>query len=293
MNTHILAIITLIAFLAQSCKEKETLSDAYGNFEAEPVMVSAQNHGQLLQFSVVEGGEVAEGEIVGIIDTMQLHLKMEQLKSAYSVSATRIRTIEAQVKAQQVQIDNLEREYHRMRKLAEDGAATEQQIDELEGNISLAKAQKHSMESQKATIYSEQRGIEVQLSQVEDQIRKSMVINPVEGTILEKYKRKGEITAPGQVLYKVASLQNLHLRAYISGNQLSSVKLGQQVKVRIDGSEGIFELPGKVLWIASEAEFTPKVIQTREERVNLVYAIKIEVKNDGQLKIGMPGEVIL
>jgi HlyD family secretion protein len=188
-------------------------------------------------------------------------------------------------------MENLQRELERVKKLREDGAATEKQQDDLEGNIALVQAQINVQETQRATIAAERKSLQVQSEQLNEQISRMIVTNPSPGVVLQKYKQEGEIVAPGQILYKIAPLDRLILRAYISGSQLSQAKIGKEVTVRFDGSGGIEALPGTVTWIASEAEFTPRIIQTREERVNLVYAMKVEVKNDGRLKIGMPGEV--
>lgn len=279
------------ALLMTACNNNKSLSDAYGNFESIPVMVAAQGQGQLIAFSVEEGQQLERGTAVGAIDTMQLHLQREQLQTSLKALHARLQTVDAQVRSQQVQMENLRRELTRIEKLREDGAATEKQQDDLEGNLALVQAQIAVQESQRAGIAAERESIQVQADQLDDRISKSMVTNPAEGVVLQKYKQEGEIVAPGQILYKIAPLDRLILRAYISGRQLSSVKTGQEVIVRFDGSETIEELPGIVTWIASQAEFTPKIIQTRDERVNLVYAMKVEVKNDGRLKIGMPGEV--
>jgi HlyD family secretion protein len=231
------------------------------------------------------------GKTIGVIDTMQIHLQREQLLTALQALRARRQTVDAQVRSQQVQLENLRRELARIEQLREDGAATEKQQDDLEGNIALVQAQIAAQETQKAAIAAERASVLAQADQLDDRISKSIVTNPAAGVVLQKYKQEGEIVAPGQILYKIAPLDRLILRAYISGGQLSRVQLGQEVTVRFDGNETIESLPGKVTWIAPEAEFTPKIIQTRDERVNLVYAMKVEVKNDGRLKIGMPGEV--
>ena len=286
-----LVMLGLLLLLLVSCNNEKGLSDAYGNFESVPVLVAAQGQGQLISFTVMEGEKLHAGQQAGAIDTVQLYLKKEQLKASVLAIDTRIHTVAAQVRSQQVQLQNLEREYARILALARDGAATEKQKDDMEGNISLARAQMEVLETQKASINAEKRALQVQISQLTDQISKSIITNPLEGVVLQKYKQQGEIVAPGQTLYKIAELDTLILRAYISGKQLSQVTIGKEVTVRFDEHNGIGEMQGKVTWIASEAEFTPKIIQTRDERVNLVYALKIKVPNDGRLKIGMPGEV--
>ena len=192
-----------------------------------------------------------------------------------------------------MQMENLEREYNRLLNLLEDGAATSKQKDDMDGNIKVLKAQIAALETQKATISAERNTLKIQIAQVNDQIKRSQVKNPISGVVLQKYKEQGEIVGAGQNLYKIADLDKLILRVYVSGDQLSTVKIGEEVTVRIDGTEGIEELPGLVTWVSSQAEFTPKIIQTKEERINLVYAVKVVVENDGMLKIGMPGEIKL
>lgn len=279
------------ALMLSACNNEKDMSDAYGNFESIPVMVAGQGQGQLVSFSVEEGQQLKQQQAVGVIDTMQIHLQREQLQASMLALHTRLETVHAQTRSQKVQMENLKRELERVKKLREDGAATEKQQDDLEGNIALVQAQINVQETQRATIAAERKSLQVQSEQLDEQISRMIVTNPSPGVVLQKYKQEGEIVAPGQILYKIAPLDRLILRAYISGSQLSEAKIGQQVTVRFDGSEGIDEIPGTVTWIASEAEFTPRIIQTRDERVNLVYAMKVEVKNDGRLKIGMPGEV--
>jgi HlyD family secretion protein len=214
------------------------------------------------------------------------------LQSHLASLVPRINTLNAQVGASKVQLENLEREKQRIHKLVEGGAATSKQQDDITGQVELLKAQMAATESQKASVHAERKTINIQIRQVEDQIRKCSVRNPADGVLLTKYREQGEIAAPGLPLYKMANLDELILRAYISGNQLSAVKTGGSVVVRFDAPEGIQEISGVVSWVSPQAEFTPKIIQTREERVNMVYAIKVLVPNDGRLKIGMPGEVV-
>ncbi|MCK4745972.1 MAG: HlyD family efflux transporter periplasmic adaptor subunit, partial [Bacteroidales bacterium] len=197
-----------------------------------------------------------------------------------------------QVRASHVQLDNMEREKERIDRLYEGGAATSKQQDDMSGQIALLEAQMLAVESQKASVYAERNTLDVQVEQVDDQILKSSVRSPMDGIMLTKYKEEGEIAAPGQPLFKMANLDELMLRAYVSGNQLSEVTTGKTVTVRFDMPGGTGETPGVISWISPRAEFTPKIIQTKEERVSLVYAIKVSVSNDGSLKIGMPGEVI-
>lgn len=283
--------LVLILLLLTACANKDDLSDAYGNFESIPVLVSSESQGRILVLEVEEGQRLEVNERVGMIDTVPLHLKKLQLIASIRASSSKAISLEAQVKAQQVQLRNLEREYERIIALLTDGAATNKQRDDLEGSMEVMRAQIESMDTQFGTIDAEKKMLGIQVRQVDDQIQRASILNPVEGVVLQKYKQAGEIMAPGQPIYKIASLDTLILRAYISGSQLSAVTIGQQVRVRYDTSDTVSEIKGTVSWIASQAEFTPKIIQTREERVNLVYAIKVRVANDGSLKIGMPGEV--
>ncbi|MCK5067162.1 MAG: efflux RND transporter periplasmic adaptor subunit [Bacteroidales bacterium] len=281
----------LLLFLA-ACSKHEEVADAYGNFEAIEVMVSAESQGRVVAFEPEEGATLLEDQVSVVIDTTQHYLKKIQLESGFASLGTRIQTLDAQITASRVRMNNLEREKQRIDKLVEGGAATSQQQDDMNGQIALLEAQILATESQKSSVYAERKTLEVQIRQVEDQILKCAIRNPINGILLTKYKEEGEIAAPGQPLYKVANLDELILRAYVSGNQLSSVIVGKEVRVRFDVQEGMEEITGMVSWISPRAEFTPKIIQTREERVNLVYAIKVMVSNDGSLKIGMPGEVI-
>ena len=275
-----------------ACNKQEDQADAYGNFEAIEVMISAESQGRILAFEPLEGAKLDKGQVTVVIDTIQLHLKRAQFESGVASLGPKISTLDAQVNANQVQLENLEREKLRIDKLVEGGAATSKQKDDIDGQIALLNAQITAIISQKASVFAEQNTLKVQIEQVEDQIARSMIRNPKDGVMLSKYKEQGEIAAPGQALYKMANMDELILRAYVSGNQLSEVVIGHSVKVRFDVADGMEERTGLVSWVSPSAEFTPKIIQTREERVNLVYAIKVVVSNDGSLKIGMPGEVV-
>ncbi len=289
---YIKILVTALLSSLLACTSLEDQADAYGNFEAIEVMISAEAQGRILSFAPEEGAALNKGQVVVVIDTVQLHLKRVQLESGVVSLGPKISTLDAQVNANQVQLKNLEREKKRIDKLVEGGAATSKQKDDIEGQIALLNAQTLAIESQKASVFAERNILKVQIEQVEDQIARSLIRNPRDGVMLSKYKEQGEIAAPGQALYKMANMDELILRAYVSGNQLSEVVLGHSVKVMFDAAGGMEERTGLVSWISPSAEFTPKIIQTREERVNLVYAIKVVVPNDGSLKIGMPGEVV-
>ncbi|MEX0986382.1 MAG: HlyD family efflux transporter periplasmic adaptor subunit [Bacteroidales bacterium] len=279
--------------IAYSCNNNQDASDAFGNFEGNPVMVAAESQGRILNLDVEEGQVLMLNQKVGAIDSMQLHLQKKQLHASLQTIRSRSVSLDAQIATQRVQLTNLEREANRIKNLLEDGASTPKQKDDMEGNIALLNAQIRGLVTQKQTIEAEVKALFIQMDQLQDQINRTVIQNPVEGVVLQKYKQQGELVVPGQAIYKIANMEKLILRAYISGRQLSQVNTGQQVTVRIDGVKTIEEMVGTITWVASQAEFTPKIIQTREERVNLVYAIKVEVVNDGRLKIGMPGEVKL
>ncbi len=288
--TKYLLPVLLLSLVA--CKQQADISDAYGNFEAIEVIVSAESSGRIISFSPIEGDILLQDQVAVRIDTTQLFLKKLGLESGFSSLGSRIKTLDAQLHASRVQLDNLVREQKRVEKLLEGGAATSKQLDDINGQVALLEAQMAATASQKDAVYAERRTLQVQISQVEDQLTKCAIKNPIDGTLLIKYKEQGEIAAPGQPLYKMANMNELILRAYVSGDQLSSIKTGGSVTVSFDKEDGLQQTTGVVSWISPRAEFTPKIIQTREERVNLVYAIKVVVPNDGSLKIGMPGEVI-
>jgi HlyD family secretion protein len=284
-------LLPFLFIILGACRQQEEQADAFGNFEAIEVIVSAESGGQILTFLPVEGDLLKKGQVSVSIDSTQLYLKKLALESGFSSLNSRLHTLDAQLHASRVQLNNLEREQKRLTKLVEGGAATSKQLDDINGQHSLLEAQMAATESQKQAVFAERKTLEVQIRQVEDQLNKCTVRNPIDGTLLSKYREEGEMAAPGQPLYKMARLDELILRAYVTGSQLASVKIGEKVKVRYDTADGLGELSGLISWISSSAEFTPKIIQTREERVNLVYAIKVIVPNDGSLKIGMPGEV--
>ncbi len=288
--TRYLLPAIFITFLG--CNNNEGQADAYGNFEAIEVIVSAEAQGRIMAFAPREGEALQQGSVIVIVDSTQLHLKKQQLQSGSVSLRSKISTLDAQVKASGVQLENMKREKRRIDKLFAGGAATSKQQDDINGQIALLEAQIVAAESQKATVFAERNTLNIQIQQVEDQIWKCAVRSPMNGIILAKYKEEGEIVAPGQSLCKMANMDHLILRAYVSGEQLSEIETGQSVKVRFDVPGGMEETTGVVNWISSQAEFTPKIIQTKEERVNLVYALKVEVPNDGKLKIGMPGELL-
>lgn len=286
----------IISALA-SCSDNNEMPDAYGNFEATEIIISAEANGKIFGFDVGEGQKIEAGETLGYIDTMQLILKKEQLNATINAVSSKTKDIETQIDVLREQRANLTRELHRFEKLYKDSAATRKQLDDMQGQINVIDknilATKKALADANRAILSEQKPLEKQILQIDDNISKSHISSSISGTILRKYAENSELASFGKPLLKVANLDNMTLRAYVSGSGLADVKYGDEVAVRIDqGKSGYKEFKGKVVWISDKAEFTPKIVQTKEERVNLVYAVKVSVPNDGSIKIGMPGEVI-
>ncbi|MCF8236090.1 MAG: efflux RND transporter periplasmic adaptor subunit [Bacteroidales bacterium] len=289
MKTKYLFI--MLIFLA-ACSGREKLSDAYGNFEAVEKLVASQANGQILWLKIEEGNRLDSGAVVGLIDTTDLYLKKQQLLSRKNAVAAGIESVRAQMDVQKQQKENLLVDRNRLEKLFEEGAATQKQMDDVKGAVELAEKQIDATRSNLNAIYDEVAAIESQIKQVKENIRKCYIRNTTDGTVLTKISESGEVTAFGRPLYRIAGLDPLILKAYVSGEQLPDVKLGQKVEVQVDkNAEENQSFEGTISWISDQAEFTPKIIQTKEDRINLVYAVKVLVPNDGTLKIGMPGEV--
>ncbi|NOR27113.1 MAG: HlyD family efflux transporter periplasmic adaptor subunit [Lutibacter sp.] len=289
--TRILIGIFIVASTIISCNNNNNKADGYGNFEATETTISAESNGKLILFSVEEGKILKKGENVGYIDTIQLALKKEQLIVSKSVIFSKSKGVLSQISVLKSQLKTAEISKIRIENLLKENAGTQKQLDDIDGKIDVIHQQIRSVEIQNAPVVNELKSIDVQLKQVEDLLQKSIILNPVNGTVLVKYTEPNEITSFGKPLYKIANLSIMQLRVYVSETQLSSIKIGQKVTVKIDTNETMKNYTGTISWIASEAEFTPKIIQTKEERVNLVYAVKIDVKNDESLKIGMPAEL--
>jgi HlyD family secretion protein len=290
MNKSILIII--IFFGLVSCNKKSEKSDAYGNFEATDIIISSEVNGKILELNLEEGQLLAKDEIIGLIDTSILYLQKKQLIAQKSAISSQFSGIIAQVNVYEEQKRVLEKEKDRIEKLLKDSAATQQQLDNVEGQISVLEKQIAMVKTQNSALFSQIDAYNLQIEQVDIQIQKSVIKSPEEATVLEKYVEKNEMATLGKPLYKLANMTDMKLTVYIDGSQLSTIKSGQKVQVLIDKNEDeLSDLEGEIIQISDEAEFTPKIIQTKKERVNLVYAIKILVKNDGTLKIGMPGEV--
>jgi HlyD family secretion protein len=290
MKTNNLFLI--IVMLLAACSGKNDRSDAYGNFEVDDVMISAEASGKLLTFTAIEGKSLGKGELVAVIDTTDLVLKRSQFDAQKTSISARIDNIRAQIEVQKQQKQNLLTDKARIEKLLKDGAATQKQLDDVNGQIELVDRQIASINTQFASVNAELEVVNTQIAQLEESISKCKIYNPSEGIVLEKFAEPNEITAFGKPLYKIADMNEMILRVYISGDQLPNIKLDQEVEVLIDQDKKTNrKLTGVVSWVSETAEFTPKIIQTKEERVNMVYEVKVRVKNDGSLKIGMPGEV--
>lgn len=292
INMKTISFFCFISIITVSCSNNEDLSDAYGNFEVDDIMVSAEATGKLLLFNADEGQMLRTGEMTAVVDTIDLVLKRTQLVAQQTTTSSKIENIRSQIEVQKQQLANLNIEKARIQKLMKDGAATQKQLDDINGQIDLVNKQIGSVNTQYTLVRSELDVFNAQIDQVNESIRKSSVFNPIDGVVLEKFVEPGEVVMFGKPLYKIADISDMILRVYVSGDQLTSINLGQEVQVLIDKDEkSNTSLPGKISWISESAEFTPKIIQTKEERVNMVYALKVRVKNDGSLKIGMPGEV--
>ncbi len=283
--------LLLVQFI--SCNKNDEKADGYGNFEATEVTVSAESNGKIEFLNVEEGMTLERGATVGLIDTLQLYYSKKQLQANQVTIGSKTESIESQAKVFQEQLKTAQTERSRIRAMYAENAATKRQVDEADGRVNVILEQIKSVHTQKSPISNEIKSNTVQIQKLNDQITKSKILNPIAGTVLTKYAEPGEITAFGKPLYKIGDLSEMTLRVYVSAKQLPQLKMGQTVYVKIDGTDAMKTYKGTVAYIASQAEFTPKVIQTKEERVNLVYAVKVRVKNDGTLKIGMPGEMWL
>ena len=310
MRILLFTITASVLFIA--CKQNENKFDASGTFEATEVIVSSELSGKILSLSVNEGDTVSANKIVGTVDAEGITLQKEQVEASISTLndktadvGPQVQLLQNQLAVQQSQLNNLLLEKKRIENLISKDAATGKQLDDMNAQIDVVRkqmnvtqqqiaVQRSNVSTQNRSILSENKPLQKRVAQLNDQIKRSNIVNPINGTVLTKYAEAGELTSTGKALYKIADLSVMKLRAYLTGDQLSQAKLGQQVKVMVDDGKNKYrELAGTITWISDKAEFTPKTIQTKEERANLVYAMKINVKNDGYLKIGMYGEVLL
>lgn len=283
------------ALIMGACSDKEKEYDATGTFEATETTVFAEQSGTLLTFDINEGDNIALGQELGMVDTTQLWLKIQQLGATKEVYQSQKPDVEKQIAATRQQLAKAKTEQQRYQELVADGAAPRKMLDDATSQVQVLQrqldAQVSALHTQMATLNSQQAATDVQVSQLQDQLRKCHVVAPIGGTVLEKYVERGEFVAVGKPLLKVADTNNLFLRAYVTSAQLQHIKLGQQVKVFADYGNGQKkEYEGTITWISSRSEFTPKTILTDDERADLVYAVKVAIKNDGYAKIGMYGE---
>jgi HlyD family secretion protein len=285
----IIPILILASLI--SCNKNNDKADGYGNFEATEVTISAEANGKIEYLKLEEGDMLEPKTQVGLIDTTQLYFNKQQLIASKSTVYSKSANVLSQVKVLQEQLKTAQIEKKRIQNMFAENAATKRQVDEIDGKVNVILEQIKSVQTQNAPIVNEVKSIDVQIEKINDQIQKSKIINPIKGTVLAKYSEPNEVTAFGKPLYKIADISEMTLRVYISETQLSQIKVGQNVTIKIDAKKEMKSFPGTITWIASSAEFTPKVVQTKEERVNLVYAVKVNVKNDGSLKIGMPAEM--
>ncbi|OFY62245.1 MAG: hypothetical protein A2Y71_06515 [Bacteroidetes bacterium RBG_13_42_15] len=291
MKANLFLIIP--AVLLTACNNKSDQADAYGNFEATEVIVSAETSGRILKFDLTEGTEIEKGSEIALIDTTLFHLQKAEIDAGMKGVRTRISTINAQNDILTQQIDNLRVNIARIENMLKDDAATKKQYDDLSGQVAVLEKQITANNTQKASIAAELSVYESKKATLNEQVTRSIVKSPINGTIIEKYSEAGELTAAGKPLVKIADLSLVKLKVYVSGAQLGRIKIGQDCMVRIDdGEKGYKSFTGTISYISGKAEFTPKIIQTKEERVTLVYAVTIDVMNDGTMKSGMPGEAI-
>lgn len=288
--------LLVLALAMTACGKGNKAYDASGVFESTEVTVSAEGNGKIMSLDLQEGDRLEAGAVVGCIDTVQLYLSKIQLEASRRAVGSGRLNISRQIAALESQIAKQRQELDRFTKLEQAGASNRKQVEDIQAQIDILErqlaAQKESLQNTNSNVSGQADALEAQVMQLEDRIRKCVITSPVSGTVLAKYSEAGELAVQGRALFKVADLESIRLRAYITADQLTGLKLGQSVKVFADqGTSGRKEYAGTLIWISDKAEFTPKTIQTRDERANLVYAVKIAVKNDGLIKLGMYGEV--
>jgi len=291
MKTKSLIIFT--AVMLAGCKNGTDKADAFGNFEATEVTVSSETSGRILKFDATEGTEIEKGTELALIDTTLFHLQKGEIDAGMKSVRTRISSISAQNDILSQQIANLKVNIDRIVNMLKDDAATKKQYDDLTGQVAVLEKQIAANNTQKSSIAAELSVYESKKATLNEQVSRSCVRSPLKGTIIEKYSEAGELTTAGKPLAKIADLSVIKLKVYVSGAQLGNIKIGQNCTVRVDdGKKGYKSFTGTISYISGKAEFTPKIIQTKEERVTLVYAVNVDVKNDGTMKSGMPGEAI-
>lgn len=292
---HIFSAIA--AVVLSSCQGKPSY-DATGIFEATTVTVSAETAGKIYDLDVAEGDSVVAGQLLAVIDTMTLYYQQQQLLSQHAATQTTSPDISAQAASLRSRIAHQQHECDRFNRLLADGAATQKMCDDAQAELATLRGQLDALLStlgkNRSSIADNATALQYQTAQIAEQIAKSSIRSPLTGSVLVKYAEAGEYAVPGKALLKIANLDDIYLRSYFTVSQLADIRIGQKVTVIADfGGERQFEYPGTITWIAQESEFTPKSIQTRDTRANLVYAVKVAVKNDGRLKLGQYGEVRL
>jgi len=290
MKKQYIFISTFVFGMLLSCSNGEK-ADGYGNFEATEITVSSEANGKLEFFNLEEGQVLEKGLLVGLVDTLQLYLNKQQLLASKETVASKSGGVSSQVSVLKQQLQTAKTEQQRVQNMFAENAATQRQLDQANGQVNVLKKQILNVETQNSPILNELKSVDAKIAQLNDQIAKGKITNPIAGTVLTKFAEPGEIVSFGRPLYKIANMAEMTLRIYISETQLSNIKIGQEVTVKIDSGDEMKDYNGIISWISASAEFTPKIIQTKEERVNLVYAVKVKVKNDGSLKIGMPAEM--
>ena len=310
MKAQLYLYILLLPLVFAGCGSNNNAPDASGTFEVDEVIVSAEVPGKIMSMNIDEGSVLKKDSIVGLIDPTPLELQKAQVEATINTLYEKtmdvrpqVQVLKDQIAVQKTQLSNAYNEKARTERLIKADAAMTKQLDDWNNQIDILKkqiavneqqikVQETATGTQNSTVLSEYKPLKKSVAQIDDQLKRTNITNPINGTVLTKYAMAGEVTAAGKALYKIGDLSVITLRAYITGTQLSQVKLNQQVKVLVDSSSSKYRsYTGTIVWIADKAEFTPKTIQTKDERANLVYAIKIHVKNDGYLKIGMYGEV--
>ena len=294
---HTFIISTVILLLMGSCENGGNQFDASGAFEAEEVIISAEAMGRIMELNIEEGQILKTGQVIGYVDSTQLFLKKKQLEAQIEAVMSNKPNVSVQLSALQKQLNAATNERKRIENLLKADVATQKQLDDVNTQIEVIKSQmsalKSTLSNSTDNINKNASTLSVQIEQINDQLEKCKIVNPMAGTVLTKYAMANEMGSPGKPIYKIADLSSIILRVYVSGNQLPEIKLNQKVKVNTDDGQGGFnESEGTITWINNKAEFTPKTIQTKDERANMVYAVKVKVKNDGRYKIGMYGELM-
>ncbi|WP_310993070.1 HlyD family secretion protein [Aequorivita marina] len=290
MKKHFIPVIASFLGALLSCSNGEK-ADGYGNFEATEVIVSSEANGKLEFFNLEEGEVLEKGALVGLVDTLPLYLNKQQLLASKKTVASKSGGVWSQINVINQQLKTAKSEAQRVQNMFAENAATQRQLDQANSQVNVLKSKIKNIETQNAPIVNELKSVDAKIAQLNDQLAKSKISNPITGTVLTKFAEPGEVVSYGKPLYKIANMKAMTLRVYVSETQLSSINIGQEVIVKIDSGAEMKAYQGVISWISASAEFTPKIIQTKEERVNLVYAVKLTVKNDGSLKIGMPAEM--